>query len=325
MAGHISTFRKYAWFVLVYTLLVILWGAYVRATGSGAGCGGHWPLCNGQVVPRSPTAQTLIEYTHRLTSGLSPLLVGWLVLRAFRVFPRGHRARRFAVLSAIFLVVEALLGAGLIWLGYVAHDASIGRAFYMPAHLTNTLLLLTMIALAAWSARESVPPLRLRGRPKVLLAAAPVALLVYVTGALAALGDTLYPAASLEAGIRQELDASASVLLRLRMLHPAVALGVGAFLLMVALSALKSRPTPLVRRHAIGVMGMVFVQLIAGAVNIALLAPVWLQIVHLLLADLLWIALVILLAEAFADRPSLKDRLARESLAPPTRAGTSPS
>ena len=169
--------------------------------------------------------------------------------------------RRFAALSGLFLVAEALLGAGLVWLGFVAHNASIGRAFYMPAHLTNTLVLLAVIALTAWSARELVPPLKFRGKSKVMLAEAPVAPVLYVTGALA---------------------------------------------------ALKSRPTPQGRRHATGVMGMVFVQLIAGAVNLALLAPVWMQIVHLLLADLLWIALVILLAEAFAERPSLKHQLARE-------------
>jgi len=312
MEERILKFRKYAWLVLVYTLLVILWGAYVRATGSGAGCGGNWPLCNGQVVPRSPAAETVIEYTHRLMRGLSLILVGGLIFQAFRVFPRGHRARRFAVLSGLFLVVEALLGAGLVWLGFVAHNASIGRAFYMPAHLTNTLVLLAVIALTAWSARESVPPLKFRGKPKVMLAAVPVALVLYVTGALAALGDTLYPLASAAAGMRQETADSASMLLRLRMLHPAVALVVGAFLLMTALAALKSRPTPQVRRHAIGLMGMVFVQLVAGASNLALLAPVWMQIVHLLLADLLWIALVILLAEAFAERPGLKHQLARE-------------
>jgi len=313
MEARILQFRKLAWLALVYTLLVILWGAFVRATGSGAGCGGHWPLCNGEVIPRSGAAETVIEYTHRLMSGLSLILVGWLIYQAFRVFPPRHAARRFAALSGVLLVVEALLGAGLIWLGYVAHDDSLGRAFYMPAHLTNTLLLLGAIAMAAWSARESVPPLKLRGRPKVLLAAAPVALIVYVTGALAALGDTLFPAESLQAGISQELAASADALLRLRMLHPAVALVVGAFLLMAALSALKSRPTPQVRRHAIGVMGMIFVQTIAGAINIVLLAPVWMQIVHLLLADLLWIALVILLAEAFAGRPTLRDLLERDS------------
>jgi len=118
MEGRILNFRQYAWLVLVYTLLVILWGAYVRATGSGAGCGGHWPLCNGQVVPRSPAAETIIEYTHRLMSGLSLILVGGLVFRAFRVFPRGHRARRFAVLSGLFLLVEAFWAR--VWSGSVS-------------------------------------------------------------------------------------------------------------------------------------------------------------------------------------------------------------
>src|SRR5512147_992418 len=114
MAGmdqRVIGFRRYAWALLGYTVLVVLWGALVRATGSGAGCGGHWPLCNGMVVPRAPTIQTIIEYTHRIMSGLSLALTGGLLVWAFRIFPKGHRARRFAALAGLFLVIEAFLGA----------------------------------------------------------------------------------------------------------------------------------------------------------------------------------------------------------------------
>ncbi len=312
MNRRIAAFRVYAWAVLAYTVLVVLWGAYVRATGSGAGCGGHWPLCNGEVVPRSPGSETVIEYTHRLMSVLSLVLVGSLFFRAFRVFPNGHRARRFAALSALFLALEALLGAGLVFFNYVAHNASVGRALYMSAHLANTLILLAVIALTGWSSRETLPPLSLAGKPGVLLAALPVAMVLFITGGLAALGDTLFPAASVAAGVQQEMSQSASGFLRLRMIHPPVGLVVGAFLWMVAFRAVKYRPTPPVRYHAVALMVLVLVQLIAGAVNIALLAPVWMQIVHLLLADLVWITLVMLLALAFSDRLTLREQVERE-------------
>jgi heme a synthase len=312
MEQRVVRFRRYAWLVLGYTLLVVLWGALVRATGSGAGCGGHWPLCNGEIVPRLPAAQTIIEYTHRLMSGLSLVLTGGLLLWAFRLFPRGHRTRRFAVLAAVFLVVEAMLGAGLVLLNYVAHNATAGRAVYMSAHLTNTLVLLAMIALAAWSARVPLPALARRGSPRFLTAALPVAMLISVTGALAALGDTLFPATSLESGIRQELASGAHPLLRLRLLHPAVALAGGIYLALAAALTLKLRPVASARSTSVAVVGLAFTQMAAGVVNMVLLAPVWMQIVHLLLAGLLWIALVVLVAETSVERLSLKDQLARD-------------
>jgi len=298
-------FERFSWGVLAYNLAVIAWGAFVRATGSGAGCGGHWPLCNGQIVPRSPAAETIIEYTHRLMSGLSLVLTGGLFAWAFRLFPRGHRARRFAALSGLFLVLEALLGAGLVLFDYVARNASAGRAAYMSAHLANTMVLLAMIAMTGWSARVSPPGASVRNKSRALAVALPVTVLLGVSGALAALGDTLYPAASVEAGIRQELAASAHALLRLRLLHPVVALIAGAFLLLVAAAVLRAKPAPRARSAALAVVALVFVQIAAGIVNIALLAPVWMQIVHLLLAGLLWIALVILAAESYSFSSSL--------------------
>ncbi len=314
MTDRLSAFRKFNAFVLGYTVLVVLWGAYVRATGSGAGCGGHWPLCNGEVVPRDPAAATMIEFAHRVMSALSVLLVGALIYRAFRLFPRGHRARRFAALGGVFLALEAMLGAGLVVFGFVADNASAGRAFYLAAHLANTLILLGVIALTGHFAVPEPCPLTLAGKPKLVLAALPVAMLLCVTGALAAFGDTLLLTA--DTGAQSggfSLGSVASSLVQLRLIHPPVALAAGAFLLMVALRALKFRPTPQVRAHVIAVMVLVFVQLIAGAVNIALKAPVWMQLLHLLLADLLWLALVVLVALTFTDRLTLKDQIAREA------------
>src|SRR5215472_11186489 len=157
-----ETFRRlarFAWGVLVYNVLVVLWGAYVRASGAGAGCGSHWPLCNGEVVPVAPRIETIIEFTHRLTSGLAVLAAVALVVWSFRALPRGHRARSTAAWSLVFLFVEALLGAGLVLFRYVAQDASAGRALYLSAHLTNTQLLLGMLAATAWFAGRPAKPL----------------------------------------------------------------------------------------------------------------------------------------------------------------------
>jgi cytochrome c oxidase assembly protein subunit 15 len=295
-AAPYRRFSQAAWAVLAYNMLVVLWGAFVRATGSGAGCGDRWPLCNGVVVPRAPRIETIIEFTHRATSGVSLLTVAALCWWAFRLFPRGHRARTCAALSVVFLFAEALLGAGLVLFQYVEHNASAGRTAYLSAHLVNTQVLLGMLTLTAWFGGEPVTR-TWRGAPKLLIAALPVSIVVAVSGAIAALGDTLFPAASVASGMRQEFSQTASALLRLRVAHPIVALAGAAFLLAAAAAAIRSGRGQVSRMGAI-LAGLVFVQLAAGAINIALLAPVWMQILHLLLANLLWVALVVTALEA---------------------------
>ena len=309
-------FSQAAWGVLGYNMLVVLWGAFVRATGSGAGCGDRWPLCNGVMVPRAPRIETIIEFTHRATSGVALVTVAVLCLWALRLFPRGHRARACAALSVVFLFVEALLGAGLVLFQYVEHNASAGRAAYLSAHLVNTQILLAMLAMTAWFGADPVSR-AWRGAPKLVLAALPVAIVVAVSGAIAALGDTLFPAASVATGMRQEFSGTASALLRLRVLHPLVAVLGAAILLAAAVAAMRSGRAPAARMGAI-LAALVFVQLAAGAINIALLAPVWMQILHLLLANLLWVSLV-------ATALEMGGRLTSERLASPAMKATSHS
>lgn len=298
-----SRFRSFAWFALIYNVFVVLVGAYVRASGSGAGCGSHWPLCNGQVIPHAPQIQTVIEFTHRITSGLSLLIVAVLCMWAFRLFPARHRVRKLSVAAAAFLLAEALLGAGLVLFEFVAHNESIGRAFYLAAHLANTLLLLAALSLTAWWARPEDVRLRWREVPWLFYSALPVAVLVSITGAIAALGDTLHPAASLATGFRQDFSATATFLVRLRIVHPFVA-GFGSLLFaVVAVYALGVTSRPVMRRLSILVLAATSVQLCAGVVNLSLLAPIWMQILHLLLADAVWISLVIFVAES--ARPSV--------------------
>lgn len=295
-------FSRFAWSVLAYNLFVVAWGAFVRATGSGAGCGRHWPTCNGAVLPRSPSVETAIEFTHRATSGLALVLVVGLVVWAFRAFAPGHAARRGAVWSLALMLVEALLGAGLVLFGWVAKDDSLARGWVMALHLANTFLLLGALGLTAWwSAAAGGIQLRGRGGLAALLAGAFAATMFSgVSGAIAALGDTLFPATTFAEGWRAELSSEAHVLLRLRIVHPFAAVAAAAVLLFAARAASRARPTAQVHGVAQALAALVLVQLAAGVLNVALLAPVWMQLLHLLLADLVWLALVVLAAASLA-------------------------
>ena len=186
-------FARLAWAILAYTVVVILWGAYVRASGSGAGCGDHWPLCDGQVLPRLDSAERIIELAHRLTSGLLGLAVLAQAAWALRAFPRGHGVRRWAVAAAVLTVVEGLLGAGLVVFEQVAYNASIGRAYWMGAHLANTLLLLYALVRTVHAAENGRTPRWRAGGPTTVWTLGTLAALVVVgaSGAVAALGDTL--------------------------------------------------------------------------------------------------------------------------------------
>lgn len=296
---------RYAWFVLAWNVLVILWGAYVRATGSGAGCGAHWPLCNGEVVPRSPDAEMLIEFSHRLTSGLALVAVLALAVWVWRTVAAGHPARRAAAASLVFIIVEALLGAALVLFRLVAQDESLARAMVMPLHLANTLVLLLCLTMTAHFVSGG-SPVAIAGRTRTFgLLVALLVLMIGVgkTGAIAALGDTLYPSTSLLDGLKADLAPAGNLLLRLRILHPALGVAVGA-MLVFGLAAVRvpagDRRGALARRL---VVALAIGQVVLGFVNVWLLAPVWMQLAHLLVADVLWIALVLLTASALA-RPA---------------------
>ncbi len=302
----LTRFAKYAWFTLFFNVLVILWGALVRATGSGAGCGRHWPDCQGAWVPLSPTLETLIEFTHRATSGLALVLVLVLVVWAVRAFPRGAPVRAGAWASLAFIVVEALVGAGLVLFELVAENSSAARAVVIALHLANTLLLLGALALTAWWAGGGAA-LRPREHGKLSGAwglGASLLLGLGATGAVTALGDTLFPAGSLAEGLRQDVSPTAHFLVTLRVWHPLLAVASGAFLLPAARWMGQTQPSA--RRPARWVMGLFALQLGLGALNLALLAPLPLQLVHLLVADGLWIAYVLLGAAALAARPAAR-------------------
>lgn len=292
--------ERFAWGVVGYNVLVILWGALVRATGSGAGCGNHWPLCNGQVIPVSPTLHTVIEFTHRMMVSGSVYAMIALLVWTFRASLRGQAARVFVVLSTVLLVNEAVLGALLVKLGYVTGNQSIGRVVVLSVHLSNTLLLVAALTLTAWMLRTGqlwndlgVLVRARRSDAALALAGLLATLVVGVSGSLAALGDTLFPSSSLRAAFAADFDANSPWLLRLRGVHPGSA--VIATVLVVWL-VVKGREEELTRGTSL-VSGLLALQFVLGIGDVLLLAPTWMQIVHLLGADLYWIALVVLTAE----------------------------
>ncbi len=293
MLKSIKSYRTLAVVSLFYTLAVILWGAWVRITGSGAGCGDHWPLCNGMVIPRSPTVETLIEFSHRLTSGLLLLLMAAWVFSAFRTFAKGHPARRFVVWSAIFLVIEALIGAGLVIFEMVADNPSVARGWWMAAHLANTFVLLGWMTLAARAGWHGDRPSLSGPWVKRCLAGLVLLMLAGASGAVAALGNTLFPAETLIQGFRMDFDPGSHILVRLRVWHPVLALLAAGWLAAIS-AVLYSSGSRATRTWAAIVGALAVVQVLAGFINFALLAPGWMQLTHLLLADLLWMAAVML-------------------------------
>jgi heme A synthase len=298
----LNRFAKYAWVVLAYSIGVVLWGAYVRATGSGAGCGNHWPLCGDVVIPQSPAVATMIEFSHRVTSGLTVVFVAGLLLWALRSYPKGHAVRLGARLAFVFTITEALVGAGLVLFQLVAHNDSIARAASVAVHLANTFLLLASLTLtAAWA--SGAHRLRLAGRARLswplgigLLGV----LILGVTGAITALGDTLFPSGSLVEGMAQDFSPTAHFLIRLRVIHPVIATLIGVYVVILARLLASSGDERPAKRLATLLTGLVGLQLLAGLVNVVLMAPIWLQMVHLLLADLLWITFVLFSAGQLA-------------------------
>jgi cytochrome c oxidase assembly protein subunit 15 len=291
--------RRFAWGALIYFIAVILWGTLVRATGSGAGCGNHWPLCNGTVIQYSASANTMIEFVHRLTSGLSFFSVVALLAWTWAGTVRGHLARAAAVASVVFTLIEATLGALLVKLGLTAQSQSPLRPAYLALHLTNTLLLVAALTLTAHLLSRSRGYLRSSIRvvaPVGTVAGILVVMIVGVTGSLAALGDTLFPATSLGFALAQDFSSASGWLVRWRWMHPAVAFLASILLIWLLIHAVRRGRHWDNRGLSALVLLLLAIVYSLGLLDVILLAPLWIQVAHLLAADSLWVALVVLTA-----------------------------
>lgn len=281
--------RRLAWISLISNVVVILQGGVVRITGSGAGCGSHWPTCNGEIVPLQPSLETAIEFSHRLLSFAVLALGVWLLMRALRTRRERPGLALFAGLSMAFLVIEALIGAATVLLGLTGDNTSVARGVWVASHLVNSLLLIGFLSATVVYARRDAPgfPLRIsqQGSLAAVLGVAIVgALLLSFTGGIAAMGNTIFPSESLAAGLRADFAADSHPLIRLRILHPLIAIAVGTYLFIGLGFSWWLKPVPAARRTAQVLLGVYVGQLVVGAFNLALLGPFVLQLLHLLLA-----------------------------------------
>jgi len=314
-----SRFAKFAWFVLGYNVLVILWGVFLRASKSGDGCGQHWLTCQGEILPSAPELKTVIEFSHRLTTGPAFIFVLLLLVWAFRRFDKGHPVRKAAAVSFAFIVTEVLIGAVLVLTGNTAEAVTAERPFLAIGHLINSFLLIGSLTLTAWFAGESKSiSFGADRRPIIFLAVGVVAiLLVGTSGSVAALSSMLFPSASLAEGISKDFSAASNVLLRLRLSHPILSILTSVYLIFVAgwLKARSGNEAGVARWSNILSL-VVLMQVAFGAATLLTLAPIVMQVGHLFLADLLWIAFVLMAANFLASSqqpsetflPGLADR-----------------
>lgn len=271
----------------------------MRATGSGAGCGDHWPLCNGDVVPLEASVKTMIEFTHRVTSGLAFLLVAFMWVWAKRKFSTWHVIPKLAFTAFMLMIVESAVGALIVLFKYVEYNDSWQRTIVTGVHLVNTLLLIGAIGLVWWEARQACgertgltkvkAPFVRRSMAVLVLGF----LLVSASGAIVALGDTLFPAKSLLEGVKADFDPNSHFLVRLRIWHPVFAVVVSAALLIFGYFANKKVLTRQCENLFVTLSCLVFLQMALGAWNVVLLAPNYMQILHLASANALWLTVVV--------------------------------
>ena len=295
-----ASLARFAWFVVAYNVAVIVWGAYVRATGSGAGCGSHWPLCNGEVLPKAPPAQTMIEFSHRVSSGVSLALVAILLVWCWRRTAKGDWPRRSAIAAAVLLFNEAVLGAFLVLINHLGGlGQSATHALFLCLHFGNTLCLLAALALTASWFSSTCPRLAFVRKPYQMIATALgllSAMIIGITGSLASLGDTLFPADSLRHAVLEDFSSSSPMLLRLRALHPVTAaIGSLYVLWLVQRFWRKQERSRWLFLLPVTLTG----QIALGMMNVIVLTPVWLQMTHLLVAEIFWILLVLASADQF--------------------------
>lgn len=289
----LNRFAKYAWFVLAYNLAAVSWGVYVRASGSGDGCGSHWPLCDGDSTPLQGPAAKLVELSHRVSTEVVGLFVLAMAVWAFLAFPKGHLVRKGSIAALFMTAVEAFIGRELVTFHLVTTNSSPIRAGVMSFHVLSTFLLLGSIAVTAFAA-GGLNRLKLRDQGAVgtpLLLGAAGMILLGLSGAISALGHTLHPVDNV---LQAALQPTTNWMVRMQPLHPLIAIAIGLYLALIAGLVAHLRPDPRVRIAGQWMVGLYGLQLLIGIMNIWMKAPIAVQMLHLSIADLNWVSLVAL-------------------------------
>jgi heme a synthase len=288
-----SILHKLCWFLVVYTVLVIVWGAWVRISHSGNGCGNHWPLCDGAYIPVERDKKTLIEYFHRLTSGFYGIFVTGLLISCFKIYPKKAVPRKIAFVTFCLMIIEALLGAALVLKGLVGENATVFRVVVMTLHQMNSLLLTGSTVLLALATQSENINFQFHFRDFFAKGYnCLIFMLIPATGAWAALANTLFPSQNLQEGLQKDFSDQTPWILKLRVIHPILALLVGLFLVFVFFKNSEKTLDEKVGNASLRVAGMLCIALVFGVLTLLFLSPIWMKLVHLTLAQLVWISLV---------------------------------
>jgi heme a synthase len=288
-----SSIRTFANLLIAYAIVIIAWGAFVRISGSGDGCGQHWPLCHGTLIMSdSVTAElkTWIEFAHRAKSGLFGILVIFLWISIWRLPTASPTLRRAGLATVILTGIEGFLGAQLVLQGWVGDDVSLGRALMSAAHFGNTLLLLGVLTLVSLHATPHPP--RYLGQTLELRTASWLGVLAVCllgcSGAWAALGSTLLPSDSLLGGLQSDLAETVPFAVRVRILHPVLGLALAALVANLALRLYHLRKDSPAKVF----LTLSILQPFVGVVTLLVLSPTGMKLAHLIGADLLWISMI---------------------------------
>lgn len=311
----LDAFAKYSWFVLGFNILVILWGVFLRASKSGDGCGRHWLTCQGEMIPSAPELKTVIEFSHRITSSIAGILLIVLLVWAFRRWTsrkteQNYLTLKTAIGSFVFIVIEGLLGAGLVLTGNTAENLTPERPIWMAGHLINTFILLAFLTLTARYASGGLRS-NLRIQPKYIVALCTGVIAIFfvgITGSIAALSSMIFPSGTLSEGLAQDFSPTSNFLLRLRLLHPITAILTSVFLVFLTGWLTKETLGKAATQRWSNVLSLlVLAQIIFGSATLLMLAPIILQLGHLLLADLIWISYVMFSANVLSSSELVTD------------------
>ena len=282
--------NKLSLYGLVVSVFSIIAGAIVRATGSGDGCGASWPTCNGEIIPELDTPSELIEFLHRSVSGVLLIITLIIFVKSFKDEVPTLQKKIIWSLT-FFVLLEALIGAVIVIYEWVGMNSSAPRIIAVPLHLVNTFGLLGAYTLLVHLTRNSKTTLNNffdRGFKIGLF----LFLLSGATGSIAALADVIFPSESFITGLAEDFDTNSEVLIRLRILHPIVASALSLYLYSEA-NRLQNEYQVITKNIKL----LILLGVLLGISNVISNIILPLSILHLLMADLLWILYVYKSAE----------------------------
>ena len=270
---------------IVLSILSILAGAFVRATGSGDGCGSTWPTCKGKIIPQLSDTSEIIEFSHRSISGIL-LIVTLIIFTKSRNMSKGSITRTTVNFLTFFVVFEAAIGAVIVLYEWVGLNSSLPRIIAVPIHLVNTFGLLACYAILYKVLLNNFKNIKqLWDRRFVFVAF--LFLLSGATGSITALADVLFPSASFYEGLMEDFDRTSELLTRLRILHPIVAIGLSVALIIESRKIQKDYKIDVKFLQL-----LVIVAVTLGVLNVLSNIVLLLSIFHLAIADLLWITYI---------------------------------